>query len=72
MYPLNPFLFAIALTVGLATGITLTAQTVTVTHSKIEGIGAEAGVMRRDPSDVIKVGDLFYVWYSKGLSLIHI
>ena len=22
--------------------------------------------MRRDPSDVIKVGDLFYVWYSKG------
>ena len=67
MYPLNPFLFAIALTVGLATGITLTAQTVTVTHSKIEGIGAEAGVMRRDPSDVIKVGDLFYVWYSKGM-----
>lgn len=22
--------------------------------------------MRRDPSDIIKVGDLYYVWYSKG------
>lgn len=41
-------------------------ETVTVTHSSIEGIGAEPGVMRRDPSDVIKVGHLFYVWYSKG------
>ena len=40
--------------------------TITVTHSEIEGIGAEPGVMRRDPSDIIKVGDLYYVWYSKG------
>ena len=40
--------------------------TLTVTHSVLEGIGAEPGVMRRDPSDVIKVEDLFYVWYSKG------
>jgi beta-xylosidase len=39
---------------------------VEVTHSAVQGIGAEKGVMRRDPSDVIKVGDLFYVWYSKG------
>lgn len=22
--------------------------------------------MRRDPSDIIRVGDLYYVWYSKG------
>ena len=43
-----------------------TAQTVTVTHSALEGIGEETGVMRRDPSDVIKIGDLYYVWYSKG------
>ena len=43
-----------------------TFDTVTVTHSELEGIGPEDGVMRRDPSDVIKVGDLFYVWYSKG------
>lgn len=39
---------------------------VTVTHSALEGIGAETGVMRRDPSDIIKVDDLYYVWYSKG------
>ncbi len=41
--------------------------TVNVTHRPVEGIGAEAGVMRRDPSDIIKVGDLYYVWYSKGM-----
>jgi hypothetical protein len=45
---------------------TVRMNTVTVTHSEAEGIGAEKGVMRRDPSDVIKVGDLYYVWYSKG------
>ena len=41
-------------------------KSITVTHSAVVGIGAEAGVMRRDPSDVIKVEDLYYVWYSKG------
>lgn len=35
-------------------------------YSEAEGIGPEKGVMRRDPSDIIKVGDLYYVWYSKG------
>lgn len=40
---------------------------VVVSHSALTGIGVEKGVMRRDPSDVIKVGDLFYVWYSKGI-----
>ncbi len=29
------------------------------------GIGMQEGVTRRDPSDVIKVGDTYYVWYSK-------
>ncbi|GAA3651367.1 family 43 glycosylhydrolase [Flavivirga jejuensis] len=32
----------------------------------ISGIGKEEGVMRRDPSDVIKIDNLYYVWYSKG------
>jgi hypothetical protein len=41
-------------------------RAVTIEHSAIEGIGAEPGVMRRDPSDVIKFGDVYYVWYSKG------
>lgn len=35
-------------------------------YSEAQGIGAEKGVMRRDPSDIIKVGNVFYVWYSKG------
>ncbi|GAB5558992.1 MAG: family 43 glycosylhydrolase [Synoicihabitans sp.] len=41
-------------------------STVEATYTDLSGIGREKGVMRRDPSDVIKVGDLFYVWYSKG------
>ncbi|MBX2851753.1 MAG: family 43 glycosylhydrolase [Phycisphaeraceae bacterium] len=40
--------------------------TAKVTRTDLSGIGAEKGVMRRDPSDVIKVGDFYYVWYSKG------
>lgn len=51
-------------------GNTLLAQTelgtYKVNYSPATGIGRESGVMRRDPSDVIKVGDLYYVWYSKG------
>lgn len=38
----------------------------TVTRTSLPGIGNEKGVMRRDPSDVIKVDGLYYVWYSKG------
>jgi len=34
--------------------------------SPAAGLGPEPGVMRRDPSDVIKVRDLYYVWYTKG------
>lgn len=41
-------------------------QTVRFEYSPAEGIGAEAGVMRRDPSDIIRVDDQYYVWYSKG------
>ncbi len=40
--------------------------TVKVTRTALTGIGREAGVMRRDPSDIIRVGELYYVWYSKG------
>lgn len=29
------------------------------------GLGPETGVCRRDPSDVIRVGDQFFVWYTK-------
>jgi len=41
-------------------------KTVIVKRTDLTGIGKEKSVMRRDPSDIIKVGDLYYVWYSKG------
>ncbi|MDH3712075.1 MAG: hypothetical protein OER04_19465, partial [Cyclobacteriaceae bacterium] len=34
-------------------------------YDNIEGIGYERGVTRRDPSDVINVGALYYVYYTK-------
>ena len=34
-------------------------------YSRISGIGKEAGLTRRDPSKVIRVGDMYYVWYSR-------
>ena len=30
------------------------------------GLGPTSGVMRRDPSDIIQVGDIYYIWYTKG------
>jgi hypothetical protein len=35
------------------------------TFSEISGIGFEEGVTRREPSDVIKVGQTYYVYYTK-------
>ena len=40
--------------------------TVEFTRTQLTGIGPHDKVSRRDPSDVIKVGDLYYVWYSRG------
>lgn len=34
-------------------------------YQDIAGIGYEKGVTRRDPSDIIKVGDIYYVYYTK-------
>jgi len=41
-------------------------RTLRVRYSPAGGLGPEQGVMRRDPSDIIKVGDLYYVWYTKS------
>ena len=41
-------------------------ENLTAVYSPAQGIGPQVGIMRRDPSDIIKVGDLYYVWYSKG------
>ena len=35
------------------------------TYQAAVGIGRELGVCRRDPSDVIRVGEAWYVWYTK-------
>lgn len=35
------------------------------TYAEITGIGKEKGVCRRDPSDLVRVGDTYYVWYSR-------
>ena len=40
-------------------------RSVTFAYSNTPGIGSEAGVCRRDPSDVIRVGDTYYVYYTK-------
>jgi beta-xylosidase len=60
----------IGVVLGLVAGLNAATQaetkTLTATYSQAQGIGAEPKVMRRDPSDIIKVGDLYYVWYSKG------
>jgi beta-xylosidase len=39
---------------------------VNISYTELDNIGWEKSVMRRDPSDIIKVGDLYYLWYSKG------
>jgi len=60
------------LAIGLVAVVEMTATvhakigTLKAIYSPAKGIGPEAGVMRRDPSDIIKVGDRYYVWYSKG------
>ncbi len=38
---------------------------VVFTFENVTGVGAEEGICRRDPSDVIKVGHTYYVWYTK-------
>lgn len=45
----------------------VTFDKVTVLYEPLQGIGPEKGMMRRDPSDIIRVGGLYYVWYTKVL-----
>jgi len=33
-------------------------------YTEAEGLGFEKGICRRDPSSVIKVGNLYYIWYT--------
>jgi hypothetical protein len=40
-------------------------EKVKFTYDQLSGIGYEKGCTRRDPSDIIKVGDTYYVYYTK-------
>ncbi len=40
-------------------------RSVSFSYSEVGGIGRETDVTRRDPSDVIKVGDTYYVYYTR-------
>jgi len=64
--PSTKLLLALAFTAASSLPAFAEEPKVSFTRTTISGIGLEDGVMRRDPSDVIKVGDLYYVWYSKG------
>ena len=46
-------------------GMVLKFQSVYFKYSEITGIGHEHGITRRDPSDIIKVGDTWFVYYTK-------
>lgn len=42
-------------------------EDVEIRYESIMGIGPESGMMRRDPSDLIRVGGSYFVWYTKVL-----
>lgn len=39
-----------------------------IRYEPIKGLGPEDGVVRRDPSDIIKVDGIYYLWYTKVLN----
>jgi len=61
----SPARLGLLAAVAVALPITLHAEAA-LRCSPADGLGPQAGVMRRDPSDVIEVKGLFYVWYTKG------
>jgi len=58
--------FGMLLTNTVVSGASGESRTMRFEYGPAEGIGPEEGVMRRDPSDIIKVGDTYYIWYTKG------
>jgi len=43
-------------------------DSISFTYSEVEGIGLDSVWNRRDPSDIIKVGDTYYIWYTRMVS----
>lgn len=44
---------------------TTVIDSLSFSYSEVSGIGTDSIFNRRDPSDVIKVGNKYYVWYSR-------
>ena len=62
----NIFVITVMLFLGMGTVFSQSnIKSVTASYSPIEALGFEEGIKRGDPSDVIKVGSLYYVWYWK-------
>ena len=40
--------------------------------TRLRGIGYDAELERQDPSNVIKVGDLYYAWYTQRAAGTHV
>jgi beta-xylosidase len=60
-------------TTSLVCALLMTVFATTLSHAAdvfrfadLPGLEPSTTVMRRDPSDVIKVGDLYYLWYTRG------
>ncbi len=57
---------AVGLIVGATASVQAELRTFDVAYSSLEGLVRDPhGFLRRDNSDIIKVGSLYYVWYSK-------
>ncbi|MBB3205761.1 hypothetical protein FHS27_001565 [Rhodopirellula rubra] len=40
--------------------------TIAIEYSAAEGLGREVGIIRRDPTDIIKMGDTYFLWYTRS------
>jgi len=49
------------------TSIPFLEDSISFSYEEISGIGHEKNVIRRDPSDIIKVGNQYYIWYTRNL-----
>lgn len=59
------FLFFISINSIVAQDIETFFSNIEYKFTDVKGIGYEKGVTRRDPSDVMKVGQTYYVYYTK-------
>lgn len=59
------FLLSIVFSLLISCGQQKEPETLSFSYADVTGIGKNASYNRRDPSDVIKVGNKYYVWYTR-------